>query len=69
MAWPALKIEGEGQFAFVSRCEKSVRLFATAEELRAAKCGAGAQCDPIRLHERCKIKYLPPIKQPGAWEK
>jgi hypothetical protein len=65
-AWPGLEIEGSGQFAFASQCEKMVHLFATAKEATSAVCWSG-DCDPIRGHQRVKIQYLAPLKT--SWEK
>ncbi len=67
-AWPKLKVVGDGQFYFVSKCEGVVNLFKTIDEARARRCEAGALCDPIRPnHERGKIKYVPPMRP--CWEK
>jgi hypothetical protein len=67
MAWPGLEIEGDGQFAFVSQCEKIVHLFAAAAEARGAVCWA-SDCDPIRGHQCVKIRYLAPLRVPGDWD-
>lgn len=70
MAWGKdVKIVGDGPFYFLSRCTKTVSLFASVAEMRECKCSAGLNCDPLRLHERGKIRPLPPLKIPGSWEK
>jgi hypothetical protein len=66
-AWPGHQIWGTGPFVFVSHCMRVVMLFENADEARAARCVA-VNCDPIRGHERVKIKWLPPIRIPGEWE-
>lgn len=68
-AWPKLKVVGDGQFYFVSKCEGVVNLFKTIDEARARRCEAGALCTPFGTHERGKIRPLPPLKIPGSWEK
>lgn len=50
-AWEGLRVVGNGPYAFVSRCEGKVFLFATVEEVRAAKCAAGARCPGEKCRE------------------
>src|ERR1700677_3236101 len=67
-AWPGHQVQGTGPFVFVSHCMRIIFLFEDVNEARAARCIADP-CDPIRGHERVRLKWIAPIKGLGDWEK